>query len=667
MCVHFPERIGAVLVPSWQDPNKPALNIPSPVARSRRELRRSRVSLLAVGAAFGALLGGCSATSDYQATLCTSALGEKASATCDGPKRPASLTMPRAELMRRVELPEEVTGSIQNEMPAAPAAAAVPQNATPEQRPSAVGRFFSALVAASEPAQEDGSGALPAEAKPADAKPAEAAAAPSAQGEKAPEAAPKDQKTADKPDDKAQPDAQPEEPKSGRKLREPRDATISLPSREERGGAREAQFSGPMREAILRAVGDHPLIGLAGARVSEALSSIGIAESALYPTVEGRLGAGHGGNGNYQDSTTRSYWGGSKNTAGAVRGEASLSGRQLLYDFGAVRNDIAKNSALFDSEALKLREQTEAVTGQVADIYLKILEQRELLVAASENVTALEKIVKLVEENEKNGNGTVADMKRVRSRLIDGQSAVADARSELQIGSDRFARLVHARPGTLQPVAFSQSLIPRTPEAVIRLAPQGNPRLQALDASLRAARHEIEAQKASVLPKLSLETDVGLKEYRAQKDRTEVDAKGLFVLKYKFLDGGLHSNQLEQLNARYMQAEMRMRSESDDIEADIRKNFRTLDVARSKAASLKDNVATSLRARQLYDEQFRGGKRTLLELLDIQTTYYTARRTAISNRFEEQRAIQGILNAMGRLTSAMLGHDAPRPMKSARR
>jgi len=652
-------------VPSWQDPNKPALIHQSLTAQLRRDLRRSRVSFLALGVAFGALLGGCSTSTEYQATLCTTSLGEKASATCDGPKRPASLTLPRAELLRRVDLPAEVTGTIQTEPPAAPNAVLAPQNAGGEKPASAVRRFFSALAAAAEPAPADG-------AKPASSEPAPAESAPSAQGERAPDGPPATKAEADKPgsaneraDDKQ--DAQPETAKAARKRREPSESAASQPSREERGSAREAQFNGPMREAILRAVGDHPLIGLAGARVSEALSGIGVAEAALYPTLEGRLGAGHGGNGNYQDSDLRSYWGGSKNTAGAARSEASLSGRQLLYDFGAVKNDIAKNSALFDSEALKLREQTEAVTAQVADIYLKILEQRELLVAASENVTALEKIVKLVEENEKNGNGTVADMKRVRSRLIDGQSAVADARSELQIGSDRFARLVHARPGTLQPTTFSQALIPQTPEAVLRVAPQSNPRLQALEASLRAARHEIEAQKASVLPKLSLESDVGVKDYRGHKERTEVDAKGLFVLKYKFLDGGLHSNQLEQLNARYMQAEMRMRSETDDIEADIRKNFRTLDVARSKAASLKDNVATALRARQLYDEQFRGGKRTLLELLDIQTTYYTARRTAISNRFEEQRAIQGILNAMGRLTSTMLGREAPRTAKSARR
>lgn len=652
-------------MPSWQDPDIQSVSF-SREYRLRRAASRSRVSLLAVHVALGLVLGGCMSGTDHQAVLCTSALGEKPSAACDAPKRPVSLTLPRADLLRPVAMPQaETTGSITAPAPA-PANSEPAQSAAPTAEPGTnpVLRFLSALNKAPEGEAAGVEGAAPPASDPVDAPASAPSAAPQGKAEPAAAPAPKLPETDTREADKADPSL---EPKTTRKLREPRDSAISLPTPAESGGPGDARFSGSVSEAVRRAVGDHPLIGLAGARVSEALSGIGVAESALYPAIEGRVGAGPGMTGTFQDSTTRSYWGGDKNISGAARGEASLSGRQLLYDFGAVKSDIAKNSALYDSEALKLREQTEAVTGQVADIYLKILEQRELLAAATENVTALEKIVKLVEENEKNGNGTVADMKRVRSRLIDGQSAVADAKSELQIGSDRFARLVHARPGTLRPTVFSPSLIPRTPDAVIRVVPKGNPRVLALEAALRAARHEIDAQKASVMPKLALETDIGIKEYRTLKDRTEVDAKGLVVLKYKFLDGGLHSNQLEQLNARVIQAEMRLRSESDDIEAEIRKHFRTLDVARSKAASLKDNVETALKARQLYDEQFRGGKRTLLELLDIQTTYSTARRTAIANKFEEQRAIQGILQTMGRLTASMLNSEASRPVKSARR
>jgi len=601
-----------------------------------------RVSPLALAVCIGLAVSACSTKRDMQSTLCTNGAGEAPEASCDGPLKHVSLTLPRADLLKKVEIPEtaETTGSVPTQVSTGPA---------------------QAEAAGSEAA------AAQAPAAPAPALPAEPQSRPVFDGPRVTGSVEKVDKSDKADTPAAEPDARDEAPKAtSAKASSAKTSSVSLrASAEGIGRPGEARFSGGLSAAARKAIADHPLISLASARVREALAGIGVAESALMPQLEGRLAGGHGVGGTYQDSDARSYWA-DKNAAGSARGEASLSGRQLLYDFGAIRNDVQKTSAQHDSETLKLQEQIEAVAGQVVDIYLKLLEQRELLAAATENVTSLEKIVKLVEENEKNGNGTVAEIKRVRSRLIDGQTAVADARSELQSGSDRFARLVHAAPGTLQMVHRSGSLIPPRPAEVISLLPKTNPRLLALSASLRAATHEIEAQKAGAMPKLGFESDVSLKQYRTLKDKTELDAKGMVVLRYKFLDGGMHSNQLEQLHARYLQAEMRMRSEADDVEADVRKQYRVLDSARAKAASLKDNVATALKARQLYDEQFRGGKRTLLELLDIQTTYYTTRRTEITNKFEEQRAIHQVLLALGRLTAVVLGGDI-RPTRAAGR
>mgnify|MGYP001765500674 CR=1 FL=1 len=606
-----------------QDPTRvvPAHGL-NAVVRALRLM--SKASPLAIAVSVGLIASGCKINPEMQSTLCTNAVGEKPDAICEGPQRQVSLTVPRAALLKKVEVPPESAAQAETTHTAAAPSVTGSGSAAPVVAPAAP----VTLPEAPKRSVFDG----PAVTGSVDQATETAQDAPKAPTEK--------------------------------EVRKERASSVSFAMKDAQDKSSGPRFSGPLSEAARKAIADHPLIGLADARVREALAGIGVAEAGLFPQLEGRAAGGHGLGGTYQDSDARSYWA-DKNAAGSVRGEASLSGRQLLYDFGATQKDIAKTSALHESEKLKLQEQIEAVTGQVADIYLKILEQRELLAAATENVAALEKIAKLVEENEKNGNGTVAEIKRVRSRLIDGQTAVADARSELQTGSDRFARLVHAAPGTLQIAYRSSSIIPRRPDEVIRVLDKTNPRVQALASALQAASLEIEAQKASVKPKVAFESDVSVKEYRTLKDKTEVDAKGMVVLRYKFLDGGLFSSQLEQLHSRYVQAEMRMRSETDDVEADIRKQYRVLDSARAKAASLKDNVATALKARQLYDEQFRGGKRSLLELLDIQTTYYTARRTEITNKFEEQRAIHQVLLAMGRLTSVVIGGKTNLPKAGA--
>lgn len=605
-----------------------------------------RVSGLALCSALAVSLGGCASSNGFDAALCTSTpVEEGKQQSCEGPKTAISLTLPRAELLRKVPVsPDDVTGSAgSSEAPSG----AVAQNKA-EEAPAATEAKPAEAPAVAPPPQSP-------------APPPQESAAPT---EKTVEPPPAEAKSAEK-DAKKGKDARAEAlgskdkasnaPLDRVRIRRGERVDDSGPSSPDAAERRNGRGGGSitLSEAARRAIGDHPLIGLAGARVTEAKATIGVAESALYPQVEGRLGVGPGVTGTYQTSSKIGYFS-DDNASGATRGEVSLAGRQLLFDFGTTRADIERTSSLHKSEQYKVREQTEDVVSKVTDVYLKLLEQRELLTAAKENVTALEKISGLVEENEKAGNATVADMKRVRSRLVDSQTAASDAKSELQTGSDRFMRLVRQAPGTLMPAPNLSRLIPSSPEPAIRDIKKGNPRIQALEAALQAARHEAESQKASAYPKLSFETDVGVKEYRTRVDKTELDAKGMFVFKYKFLDGGAQSRQLDQVNARVMQTEMRLRNELDELEGEVRKHYRILASARSKAESLKENVATAKKARELYDEQFRGGKRTLLELLDIQTTYYTARRTLINNKFEEQRSVNGVLQAIGRLTEATL-------------
>lgn len=584
-------------------------------------------------------LSGCAKSTDFNATLCTGAPTEADSGACEAPKARVNLTLPRADLLNRAQVEAaETTGSV-------PPSGALAQSTVPPAGPAP--DVATPATAEAAPAAQPAADAEPKtretkapetkapEAKAPEAKPAEAPARaenpPADQGRDARiEAA---SRTAAGADDG---------PATGRRVR---------------GLLREAGLPAgqnmTLTEAVRRAISDHPLIGLAGARIDEATATIGVSQSALYPQLEGRAGGGHGVTGTYQKSDTLSYFS-NDNASGAVRAEASLAGRQLLFDFGAVRADIDRASSLHRSEQFKLQEQTDDVVNKVTDIYLRIIEQRDLMAAATENVAALEKLSRLVEDNERNGNGTLADSKRVRSRLVDGQTGLADAKSELQTGADRFRRLVRAYPGALKPAPSLIALIPKTPDGAIAEASRNNPRIKALEQALAAARHEVESQRKSALPKLHFETDIGTKDFRSRADKTELDARGMVVLKYKFLDGGLQSRQLDQTNARVLQTELRLRNDLDEAEADIRKYYRILSAARGKAESLKENVETAKKARELYDEQFRGGKRTLLELLDIQTAYYTARRTLIANRFEEQRSVNAVLLSMGKLTQAMV-------------
>ena len=168
---------------------------------------------------------------------------------------------------------------------------------------------------------------------------------------------------------------------------------------------------------------------------------------------------------------------------------------------------------------------------------------------------------------------------------------------------------------------------------------------------MKAANLELEAKKASLKPQFLLQTDASLKAY-ASADWNNLDAQALVSMSYKLMDGGLAQGQLSQLLARIDQEEQHYVNDRDQAEADLRKFYTTIEAARSKTQSLQEGVEASAKARDLYTEQFSGGKRTLFELLDIQTAYFNAQRAAILNMFEERRAMYSVLQTLGLFVSA---------------
>jgi outer membrane protein TolC len=408
-----------------------------------------------------------------------------------------------------------------------------------------------------------------------------------------------------------------------------------------------------LKDVVAYAISNHPQVAVARARLGEAKAGIIVAEANNGLQLEGSLGHGYGA-----QSTTSIPLGNEifqqPNLGNGKRYVLSLTGKKLLYDFGTTEKNISRAMKLASAEEFNLAVRINDIGQAMAQAYLNVVETRDLSRLNNDNITALEEIQKLVELNQTNGNGTVADVKRVEARLVDARAVATDNEAELQNALDRFQRLVKAEPGNLKPVPDLADYTPAKVESAIALLPQTSPRIRADEMARRATELEIESKKSSLLPQVIFQTDSTLKSYTGAY-WNNFDAQAMVSMTYKFADGGLSQGQIGQILARLEQDEQRFNFDRDESEADLRKFYITIASARSKTASLADGVEASRKARGLYKEQFQGGKRTLFELLDIQTAAFNAERASIMNMFEERRAVYGVLSTLGVFVEAVNG------------
>jgi adhesin transport system outer membrane protein len=410
-----------------------------------------------------------------------------------------------------------------------------------------------------------------------------------------------------------------------------------------------------LADVVLTAISDNALIKAGEGGAAEALSAVGAASASLYPQLQGRLAVGQSANSTWQagKSSTTPYYD-RKQTYGALRGDLGLTGEQLIYDFGSTRSHIAKAAAGVEAQNWSVLSTTEDVAFKTASAYLKILEQRELMDLATDNLVSLQEIAFLVTENQKNGNGTVADVKRVNARVIDAASLKADQDYALKLASDELRRFIHMEPGPLGPPPSLSRQLPADEKKAFTDALKTNPSIQAYRANIAARQNEIRALKQGDKPKVFAEIGATNRQYQAVNDKTEIDMSAMLAVRYKFLDGGFSKSQIEGVQARMLVDEMRMRDERETIENDLRQYYFTIKLARGKTESLAEGVDLNAKARALYREQFQGGKRSLLELLEVQQAYYTSKRQQITNQFEERRANFSILRSMGRFAATVL-------------
>jgi outer membrane protein, adhesin transport system len=409
-----------------------------------------------------------------------------------------------------------------------------------------------------------------------------------------------------------------------------------------------------LAEIVDRSISDHPQIGQQLERLNEVKYAIRAIEANKKLQAEVRVGAGNGATGS---KTTDLSLFGTSELAAAARVDGAISLKQLVYDFGGLKNDILKTQKLLTSEEFRTIEKTEEISYKVTQSYLKIIEAREMLAASERNVASLHKIASLVESNAKNGNATDADVKRVKARKSEGEVQRTELRSEMLLAMDQFRRLAKIEPGNLASPPNLTSLIARTRDESIQLANDNHPRILALNAQNSAMDNELLSQKSVAKPKIQAEAESNAKNYIGVNPRTEIDVRAMVAARYKFMDGGANKAAEDQIKSRMIQGELKHRFEREEIEADIRQFYNSLEATRAKLSNLRMGLEANTKVTELYIEQFLGGKRTLFEVLDSQQSLYMSRRGVIQNQFEERRSVYGILRSTGQLTRAILSNE----------
>ena len=410
-------------------------------------------------------------------------------------------------------------------------------------------------------------------------------------------------------------------------------------------------------EAVGVAVLSHPLMGAQAAKVTGSLADVRTAQGALKPQLQVYAGSGGSYLGSYLNYPQQF---GSVAVPGSSRSDAGFTLRQLVYDFGAAKADVSRSKSIVDAERLRLADQAEDIALRTVNAYLNLLEQRELIVLMDRVVADDNSFANLVKLSEQQGNGTIADVSRIKSKVIEVEAVRTDLMTSMKAAEDEFSRLTKIDPAMVRQSPRGLPRIPASFDVALESAKRSNPSLLAFSANGVSIEHQLASQQAQRLPRVDLQGDGLVKHYVGTPTASQgvVDSRLMLMVSYKLLDGGIMAAQSDRIREDKRANDFKTLDEKETIELNLRRFYQALTSNKIKESAALQGTATAQKANTLYLEQFKAGKRTVFEVLDSRMVVFTMQKNAVNGRYEQMRAGYGILRNMGKLVEAAVSSPA---------
>lgn len=405
-------------------------------------------------------------------------------------------------------------------------------------------------------------------------------------------------------------------------------------------------FAQSLREAVETTLRTNPDIIASKHNVEAAAQLKRQAQGGLYPSVDLVLA---GGRENSNNATTRAA---GSDDLRLTRKERSLRVTQLLYDGFSTKSLIEQQSASMDAALARLVGTQESVSLRAIQVYLEVLRRDAVVELAKENLAHHDSTLQKIQERFDNGIGTKVDVVQTKGRQAQSKGNVLLSQRDSRNGMAEFFRVVGENPSNLTKPAAINGL-PTTLEQAIEIAMQNNPNLVAAKSDLVAAEAAHKQARSAYHPRFDLELGASRNDDNDGTPGANDDESAVVRMTYNLYRGGSDKARINEAQAREFAARESVRSIQRSVTEDVTLVWNELDDILVRLQYLEAHVKATEEVLEVYNQQLSLGKRTLLDLLDVQNELLRANVAYLGGQYTAILARYRVLASTGQLLSTM--------------
>ena len=383
-------------------------------------------------------------------------------------------------------------------------------------------------------------------------------------------------------------------------------------------------------DAIRHAIGAYPSIRAASANLESATAEIDRAKGALMPTLSLNASANHIENSPQSQSRVATPW---------VTWSAPINGR--------VDADVQRTESGARAAQAKVQLSRDDVALQVSEAWLAVVRGQQLVQLAQSNLAEHDAILGDVRKIVAIDAGRSLDLTQAQVRLDAARSNLVVRQAELAQAREKLSRFfqVPRDPGRFERYPALPRAVPATDDAAIS---------QITSPALAQARAQVDEAQARVLGATRLKNptlDFTLgRQYLGMVSGTHVVAAAQFSL--PIYQGGQLDASIRAATSQLAAAQDTLKEVELVVSERVRLGYADWGAARDRLTIASQQRETGARLVSGYREQFRMARRTLLDLLNIQSELSNYQQAEALAQYDVLISQYRISAAMGHLAEA---------------
>ena len=398
-----------------------------------------------------------------------------------------------------------------------------------------------------------------------------------------------------------------------------------------------------LQEAVLMALERYPSLASAQSKTEAARADITRAQGAHWPQLSWTGNYSH-----YRSDGLPSRW-----TQSPV---LSLN----LWSGGRIQSDVQRSRALAQASLKQEHITRDDVALLTSEAYLQWSHHRQMMALAQDNLGAHGKILRDFQTITEVDPGRRMDLNQAQVRYDNAQLVLLRAETDMRVAAERLARMLMAPvPAEPSGLDFSPPMAYDTLAQAQAQLNDEHPVIARLLAQREAALASVRYAQAQNAPTVNLSH---------AKSTTPGLTEGHFVtqlqLNLPLFDGGTASGAVGSASANVQALEADLRETRLILHEQLAAAWSSWVSSQNRAHMGLAQTETARKLAYGYEQQFRIGRRALLDLLNIQSDLFTYQSNAATALHESRLSQTRILASLGQLANAfqrVATADASRP------